>query len=241
LREKVGTAFSQEATRQSSCAIAQPPNITRSIGVGMGVRNYLIEGVSGAGKTAVATELGRRGYQAIHGDRELAYRGDPETGLPVAPPTYPPTAIWISDHHIWDVEKVKACIANRDEPVTFFCGGSRNSSKFIHLLDGVFVLEVDRDSMNRRIAERVALDPTDFGGKPEEREVIARAYATKEHVPKNATSIDATAPIARVVDDILSKCGKAEPGRARMPRRLDSDRPLPKAGRAKRNMGVQHE
>ena len=48
----------------------------------MGRRNYLIEGVSGTGKTAVCTELERRGYQAIHGDRELVYRGDPETGLP---------------------------------------------------------------------------------------------------------------------------------------------------------------
>ena len=48
----------------------------------MGVRNYLIEGVSGTGKTAVCTELQRRGYQAIHGDRELAYQGDPETGTP---------------------------------------------------------------------------------------------------------------------------------------------------------------
>ena len=53
----------------------------------MGRRNYLIEGVSGAGKTAVATELQRRGYQVIHGDRELVYRGDPETGLPKAPET----------------------------------------------------------------------------------------------------------------------------------------------------------
>jgi predicted ATPase len=31
----------------------------------MGARNYLIEGISGTGKTAVATELQRRGYQAI--------------------------------------------------------------------------------------------------------------------------------------------------------------------------------
>ena len=178
----------------------------------MGVRNYLIEGVSGAGKTAVATELQRRGYQAIHGDRELAYRGDPETGLPVAPETDPPSAIWMSAHHIWDVEKVRSCIANRDEPVTFFCGGSRNFSKFIDLLDGVFVLEVDLETMNRRIDERVALDPTDFGGRPEERELIARSYATKEHVPKNAVSIDATAPIARVVDDILSRCREADQG-----------------------------
>ena len=73
----------------------------------MGVRNYLIEGVSGAGKTAVATELQRRGYQAIHGDRELAYWGDPTTGRPMAPETEPPTALWVSKHHIWDVEKEK--------------------------------------------------------------------------------------------------------------------------------------
>src|SRR5262245_17758682 len=48
----------------------------------MGRRNYLISGVSGAGKTAVCTELQRRGYQAIHGDSELAYQGDPDTGQP---------------------------------------------------------------------------------------------------------------------------------------------------------------
>jgi hypothetical protein len=176
----------------------------------MGVKNYLIEGVSGAGKTAVATELQRRGYQAIHGDRELAYRGDPETGLPIAPDTDTPTAIWISEHHIWDVQKVKAYIAGHDEAVTFFCGSSRNSAKFIDLLDGVFVLEVDLNTANRRIDERVAVDPTDFGRKPEERELIARLYATKEQVPKDAMTIDATAPIARVADDILSKCRKAD-------------------------------
>lgn len=43
----------------------------------MGVRNHLIDGVSGTGKTAVAEELQRRGYHVLHGDRELAYWGDP--------------------------------------------------------------------------------------------------------------------------------------------------------------------
>lgn len=46
----------------------------------MGIRNFLIEGVSGTGKTSVCKELQRRGYHAINGDRELAYQGDPETG-----------------------------------------------------------------------------------------------------------------------------------------------------------------
>jgi adenylate kinase family enzyme len=171
----------------------------------MGVRNYLIEGVSGAGKTAVATELQRRGYQAIHGDRELVYRGDPRTGEPVSPETTP-TATWLSEHQIWDVEKVKAYIANKDEPVTFLCGGSRNFSKFIDLLDGVFVLEVDFETMSRRIDGRVAVDPTDFGATAEERELIARLFATKEDLPESGIRIDASAPIARVVDDILSRC-----------------------------------
>lgn len=178
----------------------------------MGVRNYLIEGVSGADKTAVATELGQRGYHAIHGDRELAYRGDPETGRPVAPEMETPTAAWVSAHHIWDVEKVRAHIDDKSEAVTFFCGGSRNFRAFIDLFDGVFVLDVDVDTMNRRIEERVARDPSDFGGTPEERELIARLYATKENLPADAIHVDAAAPVSRVVDDILSKCGLAGEG-----------------------------
>lgn len=76
----------------------------------------------------------------------------------------------------------------------------------------MFVLEVDLETMNRRIDERVARDPTDFGGRPEERELIARLFATKADLPTKAISIDATAPIARVVDDILARCGEADPG-----------------------------
>jgi hypothetical protein len=171
----------------------------------MGVKNYLIEGVSGAGKTAVCTELLRRGYQAIHGDRELVYRGDPATGLPTAPETDTPTATWMSEHHIWDVGKVKTLVANQEEAVTFFCGNSRNSPKFIDLFDGVFVLDVDLDTMNRRIDERVALDPTDFGGKPEERELAVRLHQTKENIPKTGIVIDATRPLEHVVSEILAR------------------------------------
>src|SRR5215471_14053290 len=66
----------------------------------MGVRNYLIEGLSGTGKTSVCNELQRRGYHAIHGDRELAYQGDPRTGAPLDG--------FAHEHHIWDVDEVRA-------------------------------------------------------------------------------------------------------------------------------------
>ncbi|SFJ55438.1 AAA domain-containing protein [Paenibacillus sp. UNC496MF] len=161
----------------------------------MGIRNYLIEGVSGVGKTTVCNMLQRRGYHAIHGDRELAYQGDPETGTP--------TDGFEPEHHIWYVDKVKALVANQDEAITFFCGGSRNFPKFIDLFDSVFVLEVDLETCLRRIDERVALDPTDWGGRPEEREIIRRLHQTKEGIPKNGIIIDATAPIGHVVDEIL--------------------------------------
>lgn len=158
----------------------------------MGERNYLIEGVSGTGKTSVCRELRRRGLHAINGDRELAYQGDPETGEPLDGLGH--------EHHIWRVDDVRALVANHDEPVTFFCGGSRNFTKFIDLLDGVFVLDVDVDTLNRRLDGR----PEDeWGGRPAERELVARLHRTKEDTPRVGTVIDATAPLASVVDDIL--------------------------------------
>ncbi|GIO59789.1 AAA family ATPase [Paenibacillus cineris] len=158
----------------------------------MGTSNYLIEGVSGTGKTSVCIGLQRRGYHAIHGDRELAYQGDPETGIRTDGITH--------EHHIWHVDKVKALVANQDEAVTFFCGGSRNFSKFIDLFYGVFVLDVDLDTLNRRLDER---PENEWGGKPSERKLIARLHQTKEDIPKNGIIIDATAPIEHVVDEII--------------------------------------
>ena len=159
----------------------------------MGVRNYLIEGVSCTGKTSVCDELQRRGYHSIHGDRTLAYQGDPKTGEPLDG--------FAHEHHIWDVDKVRTLVADQSHAASFFCGGSRNFNRFIDLFDGVFVLEVDLDTLNRRLVTR----PEDeWGGRASEEESNARLqHATKEDIPKNAIIVDATAPIARVVDAIL--------------------------------------
>lgn len=173
----------------------------------MGKRNYLVEGISGTGKTSVAEELQRRGYHVLHGDRELKYRGDPETGEPINEPVHESErdkAVWQQEHHLWNIDKVKAVIDDHSQAISFFCGGSRNFSKFMGLLDGVFVLEVnDLGTLYRRLDERVARDPTDWGGKPEEKALVARLHQTKEDIPSGGIVIDATQPLVSVVEEIL--------------------------------------
>lgn len=159
----------------------------------MGERNYLIEGVSGTGKTSVCEELRRRGFHAINGDTELAYPGDPETGEP----TEDIPSHW---NHIWHVDKVRALIADQSERFTFFCGGSRNFAKFQDLFDGVFILEIDRETLDRRLDQR---PDGEFGAHPSERDLIVRLHRTKEDIPKNGILINAIAPLVRVVDEIL--------------------------------------
>ena len=157
----------------------------------MGRRNFLIEGVSATGKTSVCKELRRRGYHAINGDTDLAYQGEPATGEPTPTQSH--------ENHIWRVAAVEALVANREDAVTFFCGGSRNFPAFIHLFDGVFVLDIDEDTLLRRLDAR---PPDEFGVTPEERDLVLRLHRTKADTP-DGIIIDATQPLSQVVDEIL--------------------------------------
>jgi len=161
----------------------------------VGRRNYLVEGLSGTGKTSVADELHRRGYQVVHGDRELAYQGDPVTGEPIA--------VGAHENHLWDVDKVRALVADQSEAATFFCGGSRNVDRFIDVFDTVFVLHVDLATLHRRLDARS--DEEWGGGIPTDRERIVQWHRTGADVPQDAEVIDATAPIEEVVDEILRR------------------------------------
>jgi broad-specificity NMP kinase len=71
----------------------------------MAKRNYLVEGVSGTGKSSVCNELRKRGYKAVNGNRERAYQGDSETGNR--------TDGYGHEYHIWDVGKVREIAANK--------------------------------------------------------------------------------------------------------------------------------
>lgn len=102
-------------------------------------------------------------------------------------------------------------VADKEEPVTFFCGGSRNFAKFIDLFDNVFILRVDLDTLSRRLDARP--DDEWGGGIATDRGLITRWHQTQGGVPTDGLVIDANAPIARVVDEILGVAAPNSRGR----------------------------
>jgi hypothetical protein len=161
----------------------------------VGVRNFLVEGVSGTGKTSVCHELRLRGHHAVNGDTDLAYQGDPLTGDPS-------TGAPVHEHHIWREDDVRAIAANRSHRFTFFCGGSRNFPRFLDVFDEVFVLTVDADTLVRRLAVR---GEDEFGGRADERALVLRVHLSGADTPAQGIRIDATNPLAQVVDEILRR------------------------------------
>ncbi len=107
-----------------------------------------------------------------------------------------------SHWHIWQVDEVRALVADQNERLTFFCGGSRNFFKFLHPFDGVFVLEIDLDTLIRRLEQRAE---DEFGAQQFERDLVVRLHRTEEDVPQNGILIDATAPLTDVVNAIVRR------------------------------------
>lgn len=140
-------------------------------------------------------------------DRFASLRGGPRL-------TRPPTDTRSHEHHIWDVDRLASLVADRTHAVTFFCGGSRNFGSFLDLFDGVFVLEVDRSTLEQRLDRR----PDDeWGSAPDERALMLRLHQTGEDTP-TGTPIDATAPLADVVDEILRQAAEIAGATQRRPR-----------------------
>lgn len=167
----------------------------------------MIEGVSGTGKTSVCHELRRRGYHALNGDRDLRADRDGEGPQQLADASFrdeAARAAWIHSQSVWDASKVRSQIDNHRFVLSFFCGSFRNHASLIGLFDGVFVLDVDRETLIRRLATR---PPDEFGGKQAERELILRLHKTREDIPRTGIIIDATVPIEEVADDIVGRCG----------------------------------
>jgi gluconate kinase len=157
----------------------------------MAKRNYLVEGLSGAGKSSVYQELIRRGYAAISTDRAWAYHADPDTGLPGGPVHH--------DNWMWDQQKALSELESPEPEVLFVCGSSRNRDRFLPYFTKVFNLRIDEETMRRRLQQRT---DNDFGKQPEEVEIMLKLNRRDEK-PAGAIDVDAIQPLNQVVDELL--------------------------------------
>lgn len=155
---------------------------------------YLIDGVSGAGKTTVCDELSKRGYKAIEADEALADWIDPLTGLP--------TEDHSSYNWHWDKKKFDALIQDTKEESLFICGGAMNKSDFLHHFSKIFTLHLDDETLKERLLNRTN---NDYGKKPEELAFQLRENQVTEQYSKErgAILIDATQPVETIVDEII--------------------------------------
>jgi gluconate kinase len=157
----------------------------------MARRNYLVDGLSGAGKSSVYEELIRRGYKAISTDRAWKYHADHHAGLPGRPTDY--------DNSTWDEQKALDELERPEPDVLFVCGSSRNRDRFLPYFSKIFNLRIDDATMRRRLRERTN---NDFGKQPEEVELVLRLNRSDEK-PAGAIDVDATRPLDQVVDELL--------------------------------------
>jgi gluconate kinase len=160
----------------------------------MAKRNYLVEGLSGAGKSSVYEELIRRGYKAISTDRAWAYHADPDTGLPGGPIHH--------DNWMWDREKAVSELESPEPEVLFVCGGSRNRDHFLPYFTKVVNLHIDDDTMRRRLQARTADDWEVGSDGTDEIELVLELNRSDEK-PAGAIDVDATQPLNQVVDELL--------------------------------------
>lgn len=155
---------------------------------------YLIEGVSGTGKTSVAEQLIKRGYYAIDADEEIGFFGDPNTHLPTKDES---VKDWL-----WNKDKFEI-IVSKNKDTMFICGGSMNQEDFTKFFSKIFTLQIDDETLKRRLKDRTN---NEYGKHPEE---LARQLEWNKGVEswskqRGTILIDATQSPDKVVDDILS-------------------------------------
>jgi gluconate kinase len=167
-----------------------------------------IAGCSGAGKTAIAAAIARRGLAAIDADDDpqLARSVDAAGNVVEDEPAEPDFA-WLSRHSwAWDPARLDEVIAAAAPATLYVCGGAANELELADRFSHIFLLEIDVTTMLARIDTR---ENNDWGRIGDTREHLCRTLPEIQRRLREfgAIPIDARQPLDRVVDAILSRVG----------------------------------
>jgi hypothetical protein len=166
-----------------------------------------IAGCSGAGKSAVAAALARRGLASIDADEDpLLARFVDLAGAVVAEEPAAPDLAWLARHSwAWDPARLDGLIRAAAPATLFVCGGADNQHELAGRFTQVFLLEIDEPTMLARLDAR--RDYRDWGHIGDTREYLCRKLpALQDRLrASGAIPVDARQSLDQVVEALLSR------------------------------------
>ena len=172
------------------------------------MKNYLITGIAGTGKSAVGDALAAAGYDILETDRipanKVRYRNrfDSRTGKPSE---FERGAGWEELQHVqWKInDSIIPELTRDDETIQFVCGYANNWDEYKDYFDGIFLMAASKSTIQERLLTRTT---GDWGRKhPEE---LKHALETADDFNKSilelgATALDAELPVETSVQVII--------------------------------------
>jgi dephospho-CoA kinase len=170
---------------------------------------YFITGVLASGKSSLTLELRKKGFIAYDTDDDaLARWQNNETGY-----IHPKSSIKAADRtekflseHSWNVpgEFIENIAKEHIDKTVFICGVANNMDQLRDLFTKVFALTIDETTLRERLANRTN---NDWGKQPHElnQTLELQRKALKTHENLGYENIDASQPIEKVVEDILTR------------------------------------
>lgn len=167
----------------------------------------LITGTSTSGKSTVAKELAKRGYEAFdteHDGVSAWYNKDTNERVAEFGQVPERTEAWFNQHE-WriSIEWVTNTAKNAGDKQIFLCGGGANEVDVRVLCKNVIWLKTNEETIRKRVR-----NPRDhsYGTKPHELAAAIQDNLIKEqeYCAFGATIIDATRPIDEVVEAVIA-------------------------------------
>jgi hypothetical protein len=162
---------------------------------------HLITGNPGSGKSTLARELTRRGLIAFDAD-DLAFWADSD-GRPVNQPADVDDDWRLAHHWVWSRTRIMHAVATAGGAAnsTFICGIARNQDEMLDIFDKVFLLVIDDDTQNARLAQATSPDRTD-AIKQQIRD--GRPVFEAEMLARGAIPLDGSLPPETVAGRLLT-------------------------------------
>lgn len=178
-----------------------PPR--RSGGLWTPMSAVQIMGCSGAGKSAIAAVLARRGLAAIDSDADPFLARMVDAAGNVAEEPEAPDLAWLSRHSwAWNPARLDELIRAAAPATVYVCGGADNQLEMADRFTRLFLLEIDEPTMLARLDAR---QDNDWGRIGDTREFLCRKLPELQSRLRayGAIPIDARQPINVVADAIL--------------------------------------